>query len=301
MKHATSISELEIFVKVAETGSLSKAAESLGVTPSAVSRSVAKLEATLGIQLFRRTTRHVTLTDAGTLFFGRTRAILDDLGSAVDDMHAFRTVPQGMLRIACSVAFGCTQLMRLIGRYRSQYPTVDVHISLTDRRVNLAEGEFDIAIQITGHLDPACVARKIAPVRWVYCASPAYLEQHGTPAGLSDMQHHSCLVYPEITDHGHWSHQVGEETRMVPVRGTIQANSSLPLLFAALYGYGIACLPTYIATPYLAEGSLVSIFDDFPIQRDAYALYAMYFPNRYANPMIRTFIDFLLEHAPELD
>lgn len=296
MRNSTSLSQLVIFAKIAETGSLSKAAKDLNITPSAVSKSLTMLESQIGVLLVKRTTHQSTLTAYGRAFFKKVSGILDDMENALDEARSFKEYPKGRLRLTCSIAFGCSQLMEIVGRYMEVYPEVDVQVVLDDRFANLGEEKFDIALRITSDKNWPYSARKLAPIQWIYCASPAYLAQHGTPCCPDDLilpGKHRCLVYPEMTQHGAWTYWYEGELQEVQVHGGLECNSSLALVTAALNHKGIACLPTYVASGYVLDGKLEILFPSYRAA-SVHTLYAMYFQSRYTNPLIRTFIDFIV-------
>jgi DNA-binding transcriptional LysR family regulator len=292
MKNLASLSQIMVFTRIAETGSLSAAARDLNVTPSAVSKSLAQLEERLGILLIKRTTRSMTLTEGGRALLQRTAAILDNFEEALDETHQFRSQPMGPLRLTSSVAFGCAQLSSIIGRFIEVFPHVQANISLDDRCVNLAEENYDVALRITASTDWGYAARRLASIHWVYCAAPGYLERHGRIETPEDLARHHCLVYPAMTLDGAWTFQRGEEVRHVKVQGRLVSNSSLALLAATLEQHGVACLPTYAVAGNIVAGDLAIVL---PHYRAAitHTLYAMYFRSKYANPATRGFIDFI--------
>ena len=298
MRHSTSLSRLEIFVRAAELGSLSKAARVLGVTPSAVSKGLAQLEAELGATLLKRTTRRLSLTEVGTVMLERASAILRDTDAAITAAMQFRR-PGGVLRVTCSVAFGCTQVSRLLRAFSEAYPDIDVVLTLEDRCVDLSQEDFDVALRITARQDWTDPARKLAPIRWVYCASPGYLDQHPAVTVPQDLTHHACLLYPEMTGGADWGFvREGQEDApplSVAVHGRVVSNSSLALAEMALDGCGIACLPDYVAGPHLASGRLRRVLPQYRA-RTEHTLYAMYYRSRFSNPAVRVFIDFMAEH-----
>lgn len=297
MKNFASLPQLIIFAKVAETGSLSKAAQELNITPSAVSKSLTLFESRMGVLLVKRTTRNTALTEHGQSFFRRVASILRDVEQALDELDSFKLHPKGILRVTCSTAFGSIQLMSLVGRYMDMYPEVDVHVSLDDRHANLGEEKFDLALRITTATDWNYTARKLAQVKWIYCASPNYLDAHGRPTSIEDIFQsgkHRFLAYPTMDARGSWIQwQEGELRHQVKVDGGSDCNSSLALMVATLNGTGIACLPTYIASSSVIDNKLEFLFSVERPENDQ-TLYAMYFQSRYTNPLIRTFIDFLV-------
>jgi len=294
MKPVTSLNQFVVLAKIAETGGLSSAARELGMTPSAVSKSLALLEEQLGVSLVRRTTRAVTLTTHGKLFFQRVSRILADVEDALDEVGDLRNRTKGDLHVSCSIAFGCTQLVGIVSRYRQAYPEVNVHISLDDRLVNLGEENIDVALRITDATDGPYAARRLAQIRWVYCATPAYLDRHGRPQSPHDLkeQGHQLLVYPAMTRGGAWTYWHDGVLERIKVNPSLECNSSLALLNFTLAHQGIACLPNYVASKYIHEGEIEVILPDYRAASE-HTLYAMYFQSRYKNPLIRTFVDFI--------
>lgn len=299
VKDLASISQLMIFSKIVETQSLTKAASKLGITPSAVSKSLAQLEERVGTMLVRRTTRSVALTEHGKSFFEGTAKLLNDIGDVVEGARKLHAKPAGQLTISCSIAFGVTRLAPLVTRYCELYPEVVPMISLEDRHVKLAEDTADIALRITALTDWPYPARKLAPIHWIYCASPQYLQRFGTPGDPGELADHRCLVYRAMTMNGAWSFRKTNEIRDVQVKGAILSNSSSLIFEAAKHGQGIACLPTYLVADSVLSGQLQPVLPEYRSGM-SHTLYAMYFHGRHSNPCIRTFIDFLADEiGPE--
>lgn len=292
MKNLASLTQIMMFTRIAETGSLSAAARELNVTPSAVSKSLAQLEERLGVLLIKRTTRSMTLTAGGKALLQRTATILETFEEALDETHQFRSHPTGSLRLTSSVAFGCAQLSSITGRFIEAYPDVRANISLDDRCVNLAEEDYDIALRITASTDWGYAARKLAPIHWVYCAAPGYLKRHGRIDDPEDLRAHDCLVYPAMTLNGAWTFQRGKDVRHVRVQGRLVSNSSLALLAAARDERGVACLPTYAVADTILAWDLEIVLPQY-CSAITHTLYAMYFRSKYANPATRAFIDFI--------
>lgn len=294
MRNLASLSQLMVFARIAETGSLSAAARELNVTPSAVSKSLTQLEERLGILLIRRTTRSMMLTEGGRALMQHTATILDSLDEALNETSQFRSYPAGPLLLTSSVAFGCAQLSSILGRFIEASPQVQVNISLDDRCVDLAEENYDVALRITASTMWNLASRRLAPIHWVYCAAPGYLERHGRIESPDDLASHRCLVYPAMTLDGAWTFQRGNEVRHVKVEGCMISNSSLALLAATREQHGVACLPTYVVADDILSGKLQVVLPDY---RSAitHTLYAMYFRSKYTNPTIRGFIDFIAD------
>lgn len=302
MKLTSSLNQFIVLAKIAETGGLSSAARELGMTPSAVSKSLSLLEEQLGVLLVRRTTRAVTLTTHGKMFFQRVSRILADVEDALDEVGDLRSQTKGDLHISCSIAFGCSQLVGIISRYKERYPDVNIHISLDDRLVNLGEENIDIALRITDATDGPYAARMLTQIRWVYCATPQYLEQHGRPQKPQDLkpQNHQLLIYPAMTNGGAWTYWHKGTVEQIKINASLECNSSLALLNFTLAHQGIACLPTYVADKHIKNGEIEVLFPDYQAA-SLHTLYAMYFQSRYKNPLIRTFVDFIRDDLKDCD
>jgi DNA-binding transcriptional LysR family regulator len=294
MRTFASLSQLMVFAKIAETGSLSNAAREMNLTPSAVSKSLAQLEERIGVLLIKRTTRSLSLTEHGRAFLERTAALLSEAEETFAEASGFRSEPRGTLKITTSMAFGYAQAPGLIGRYMQRFPDVVTRVVLDDRFVNLSEQDIDVALRITASNDWTYAARKLADIHWVYCASPAYIERHGPLTRPQELERHRCLVYPAMTMNGAWTFREQGRIHEVPIRGNLISNSSLILLEAAIDGQGVACLPTYIVAKSIVDGRLRVVLPAFRAAV-SHTLYAMYFQRRYSNPLIRSFVDFAAE------
>lgn len=299
MNTSISLKHLEFFIKIVDCGGLSEAATQLNVSPSAVSKSLAAMEDTLGTSLIKRTTRSITLTDAGHYLFSRATKLLKELNETLNTTSGYYYRPQGELRITCSIAFGYSRLVNLVDKYRIQYRDVNLYIDLNDNFVNLNETDFDIALRISTTPPQNYAMRKLAPILWAYCASPGYLAKKGLPLRRTDLVNHDCLVYPgltpviKVTDEQDRLHQL-----KLPV--PIQANSSLVLLKSVLEDQGVAYLPTYLIGDHIRKEEITPLMLDGTITCETHALYALYFPSKYSNPKVRSFIDFLVEELGTL-
>ncbi len=298
MKNLASLTQISIFARIAELRSLSAAARELGISPSAVSKSLAQLEEQLGVLLVKRTTRSLTLTDSGRVIFERANNILADLEFTLDAARQCQ-VPQGTLRLTCSMAFGSFQLTPLVGSYLERHPKASASVSLEDKLTNLVEDNCDLAIRITAKTDASYAARKLATIHWVYCAAPSYLNGSAHIRSPGDLAKHRCLIYPVMTADGTWTFLGKGDLQHIPVRPTLECNSSLGLREAAMRGYGIACLPTYLVATDIVRGDLGIVLPEY---RPAitHTLYAMYYRSKYANILVRSFIDYLVDEIGEI-
>lgn len=295
---SATLTQINIFVKIAESGSLSAAARELHLTPSAVSKNLSQLEERLGVLLIKRTTRSLVLTDIGKAFLEKSHALISDAEETMNAIRQFST-PTGVLRISCSVSFGCSHIVPLINSYCEKYPDVLCDIFLDDHCVNLNEEDIDIAFRITSKSDWAYAARKIADINWIYCASPTYISTHSEQIqDPKDISQHDCLVNPSMLIEGGWSFKKDTQHQIINVKGKIASNSSIILKDAAIKHQGIACLPTYVAYTDILNGNLKIVFPEYTCGK-SHTLYAMYYPSKFNNPLIRTFIDFSCKHFGE--
>ncbi|OZI72293.1 LysR family transcriptional regulator [Bordetella genomosp. 12] len=283
---------MQVFVEVADRGSLSAAATQLDMSRAMVSRYLAELEEWVGVRLLHRTTRRLSLTPAGAETLPRCRRMLDMVGDMHEAVATPEAAPKGLLRMSASPSFGNSQLVAVVADFVRRYPGTAVDLLLVDRLVNLVEERVDLAVRITNDVDPSLIARRLADCRSVVCASEAYLSQRGVPARAEDLAFHNCLTH---SYHGHslWRFLRAGETVDVPVSGSITANEAQVLMAAALRGAGIALLPTYLAAPEIAAGRLRAILGDSEPQ--VLGIYAVYASRRQMPLVLRTMLDFLVE------
>ena len=284
---------MRVFTAVVDAGSFASAADKLDLSRGMATRYVNQLEAHLGIRLLNRTTRKLSLTEAGADYYQRSTQIL----SMVEDSEAAAarqvSVPRGTLRVATSVAFGVLQMGSAVTAYLKRYPRLHVDVALNDRVVDLVEEGFDLAIRIGPRVDPGLVARKIAGMRIVVCASPAYLKNHGTPKDPAQLAKHNCLTYSYSSQESNWPFVRKTVERTVVVSGNLRANNGNVLVSAAMEGLGIIRQPAFVVADALRKKTLVPVLPDW--SAGEHAVSAVY-PNRqYLPPKVRTFIDFLAE------
>jgi DNA-binding transcriptional LysR family regulator len=288
------LASLEAFARVAETKSFTAAAKRLNISKSLVSRQVAALESELGLRLFQRTTRALTLTEAGRNYYPSVARILADLEEARLSVTQLQTAPRGLLRVNAPVSFATAHLTPAVPDFLSLFPEVEIELTLNDRYVDLVEEGYDVAIRV-GHLvDSSLVARRLAPARRAVAASPAYLAEAGTPETPDDVVHHQCLRYSLLDPAQEWRF-VGPGNRPWPVevRGRMRSNNADALRGAALKGLGLVSLPTFIIGGDLQAGTLVSVLTAFTPQDSG--IHAVYPHSRHLSPKTRAFVDFLAE------
>ena len=291
---------LEVFAKVAATGSFSAAGRALGLSQTMVTKHIAALEARLGIKLFHRSTRRLSITEAGRLYLESAERILADVEAADSAVAADRFEPRGVLRLNAPVSFGTRQIAPLLSAFARQHPQVTIELGLIDRFVNLAEEGWDLAIRIGSLSDSSLIARRIAPCRTVVCAAPSYLATHGTPRVVADLSQHNCLGYTlsQRSNAGRWIFGANVMTE-VQVSGNLRANNGDALRAAAVAGQGIIYQPTFIVADDLRAGTLVKLTLDQPTE-ELGGIYAVYLPDRNPPAKVRAFIDFVAQYfAPE--
>jgi len=287
------LAAIEAFVKVAEAQSFSEAARRLRTSKSVVSRQVAKLEADLGARLFHRTTRAMTLTEAGRGYFERASRILGDLDDANRSVSQLQSAPRGLLRVNAPMSFGFQHLAPALADFLARYPEVEVDMTLNDRFVDIVDEGFDVAVRIGTLVDSSYVARKLAPIRRVICASPEYLHARGTPASPDDLRAHECLSNSNLATAREWRFVTPEgRPWSVETRGRLSANNGDALKAAAMRGLGLVNLPTFFVGDELKAGKLVTVLDAF-IAQDL-TLNAIYPQSRHLSPKVRAFVDFLV-------
>lgn len=281
---------MRLFVRVAEMGSFAAVANQMNVARSVVTRQVAALEAHLGTKLIARSTRRLSLTSAGAGYLEKCREILGLVEAAESGLNDDRQAPRGHIRITLPLSFGIRQLMPLFGDFMAANPEIALELDFNDRRANLIEGGFDLAIRITDRLEPGDVARKIGGSRGIIAAAPDYLARHGRPQHPQDLLDHECFGYLLATRPS-WSFFVDGELQWFPVTGRLQANSGDALLAAAIQGLGVVRAPTFIAEQAVRDGRLEILLPAYPTLE--LGIYAVFPSNRYVPHRVRTLVDFL--------
>lgn len=286
--------DLQAFVAVVEAGSFTAAADRLNSDKSAVSRRVSALEDRLGVQLMRRTTRSLTITDTGSSFYQRSARILADLEEAESAVAQEHGDLRGNLRVALPLSFGVHHMGTPLAEFRKRHPAVDLDLDLSDRYVDLMQDGFDVAIRIGPQRDSSLIARRIFESRLILCASKDYIEAHGEPASPDELIDHNCLVYTGSADPNTWVYedQNGSQ-RAVSVRPAMSANSGDILMQAAADGLGVTLQPTFIAHSFINDGRLLPLMTD--VSWPTAVGYTVYPPTRHLSYRVREFISFLAE------
>jgi DNA-binding transcriptional LysR family regulator len=291
---------LEVFVKVSALGSLSAAGRALGMSQTMVTKHMAALEARLGAKLFHRSTRRLSITEAGRNYLEASERILGDIEAADAAVAADRVEPRGVLHLNAPVAFGTRQIAPLLSEFAQRYPLVTVELGLNDRLVDLADEGWDLAIRIGSLINSSLIARRIAPCRTVVCAAPSYLAARGRPRTVSSLAEHNCLGYTlsNVTGVDRWVFGTKGDV-IVSVSGNLRANNGEALRTAAIAGQGLAYLPTFIVADDLRAGTLVALDIDHPTVEFG-GIYSVFMPDRHPAAKVRAFIDFIANRfAPE--
>ncbi len=284
---------MAVFAHVVEGGSFSAAARRLGMSRSAVSKAVAKLEKALGARLLNRSTRHLSMTEVGAAFAEHCTRVLGEALQAEQAVSSLHGQPRGVLKVAASVAFGTLHVAPALADLLDRFPGLDIDMTIGDRPVDLAEEGYDVVVRVARELPPNLVARRLAPVRRKLCATPGYFARYGVPHIPQDLSRHNCLDYTHSGEQGLWRFTGPQGDIAVPVSGRLRINDDEALSQAVLRGLGLALLPTFIVGRDIQAGRLRAVLSEYiPVEQHVYALYL---PTRHLPAKVRAFIDFLLE------
>jgi DNA-binding transcriptional LysR family regulator len=278
------------FVYVAENESFTLAAKKMDISTAQVSRQISALEKRLNIKLFYRTTRKVSLTEEGRIFYQHCRGVLDGLDAAERAVTNLQSKPQGKIKLTAPVTYGEQQVLPLVNDFMKQYGDIEISVFLSNQQVSLVEDGYDLAIRVGKLSDSSMMAKKLGSRTNFICASPDYLDKQGIPHSLSELNQHSCLL--GTLDYWHFK-EAGKE-KNIRVKGRIRYNSGYGLVDAALKGLGIVQLPDYYVQNHIASGELMTLLDKYREPEEG--VWAVYPQNRHLSPKIRLFVDYLAEH-----
>jgi DNA-binding transcriptional LysR family regulator len=278
------------FVAVSETQSFSKAAKMLGVSTAQVSRQISALEQRLKVKLFYRTTRKVSLTQEAQQFYQHCRHLLDSLDTAEQAITNLQAIPQGKIKMTAPVTYGEQKILPLVNDFVALHEDIEITTELTNHRVDLIDGGFDVAIRLGQLQDSSLIAKQLSQRSNYVCASAAYLKKYGEAHSLSELKHHNCL----LGTRDYWRFVEQGKEKNLRVKGNLRCNSGVALVDAALKDIGIVQLPDYYLQSYIESGQLVTILDQF--REPAEGIWAVYPQNRYLSPKIRLLIDHLIKH-----
>ena len=285
--------QIEVLVEVVRSGSFVGAAEVLGMSKAAVSRHIGELEARLGVRLLQRTTRRLSLTEAGQIFHARSKDILDSVSESEDEISTQTGTASGQLRISAPVTFGVRHLAPLWGEFRRRHPKVTLDITLADRVVDLIEEGYDLAIRIGRLSSSTLVSRRLAITRMVLCAAPDYLAAHGTPRHPHELAGHEILAYSYWSDKDEWRFDGPEGAVSVRTQPCLSSNSGDTCRAAALACQGVILQPSFLVDTDLAAGTLVELMPEY--RAVELGIYAVYPTRKHVPAKVRALLDFLGE------
>ena len=277
------------FVSVAENESFTLASKKLAISTAQVSRQISALESRLNIKLFYRTTRKVSLTEEGRLFYQHCRSVLDGLDAAERAITNLQSKPQGKIKLTAPITYGEKEILPLVNNFIEQYRDVEVSAYLSNRKIDLVEEGYDLAIRLGRLSDSSMMAKKLGTRSNFVCASAKYLETHGTPHSVSELNKHNCLL--GTLDYWHFS-ESGKE-KSIRVSGRLRYNNGYSLTDAALKGLGIVQLPDYYVQQHIDNGELISLLDNYRAPDEG--IWAVYPQNRHLSPKISLLVDYLTE------
>jgi len=286
---------MEVFTRVAELGSFTKAAERMDMAPASVSAAVQNLEAHLGVRLFTRTTRKINLTDDGRAYLERSLRVLAEIEETESALKQTQTNPQGKLRVEIPTGLGHMYVTPALPAFSARYPDMQVVMTLNDRFVDLTEEEVDVILRIGELSDSTMVARRLYEARFICCASPDYLKRHGAPRDPQELAQHNCIGYfsASLGRSARWNFKRDGTPYTHAPTGTLHVNNSEAVVDLALAGVGIICMLETSLFRVIREGRLVPVLPDWETQ--SMPVSALYWPSRHLSAKVRVFIDFIAE------
>ena len=288
------LTDIAVFVRVVERGSFTLAADDLDLSRAVVSKYLSRLEERLGARLLNRTTRRLSLTEAGAALFEASRGALERIEEAEAAVAQLQSEPRGRLRVSAPMSFGILHLGPALAEFARRHPRVTLDVRLDDRFVNLVEEGVDVAVRIGNLTDSSLVARKLATTKAVACASPGYLAEHGEPETPEDLASHNCLVYSYLSTANVWRF-TSPDGREIPVavNGTFRINNGIVLAEAAVAGHGILVSPSFYVAELLRSGRLKRILGLYRLRE--LGIHAVYPQRGHVPPKVRAFVDFLAQ------
>jgi len=285
---------MRVFAQVAEAKSFSAAADKLGMSKSLASRHVSALEGALAVKLLNRSTRKLSLTEAGAVFYEHCARIVQEAERAEERLTRTQSEPAGLVRVTAAQAFAVRHVLPALPEFYQRYPKIRIELSCGNRAIDLGDERFDLGIRVS--FDPAqhLVARKLAANRSVLCAAPEYLKRRGTPRRVEDLHKHDCVLFPPLALNGRWTLRRGGRKFTVQVAGALETDDMDAVGTAVAAGLGIGILPVYMAADDLRQGRLVPLLRQFQVVPES-AIYLVYLPNLTLPSRVRVLIDFLLE------
>lgn len=279
------------FVRVADTSSFTHAAEKLGLTRSAVGKSIARLEENLATRLVHRTTRSVSLTEEGRLFYDHALRILCEVDDAEATLAERNQIPKGRLRLDIPTAFGRLHVLPVLQRFLALWPELEADVTFSDDYCDLVSDGIDVAIRIGGPADSSLIRQVLAPHRFITCATPAYFQQHGIPRSIAELQNHKVIVFTYANASVPWRYQVEGEMRDIAVQGSLKLNNTEAIRDAALNNRGIVQLGEFLVGEDIKQGRLTPVLQE--LSREEMPITAVYPTRRHVSPKVRKFVEML--------
>lgn len=291
MDHLTA---LKVFRQAVELGSFAEASRRLGLSPAAISKNIGELETHLAARLLNRTTRRMSLTEAGSLYYAQVARILDDLAEADRSLGPLQDMPSGTLRVSAPVTLTLMGLSAAIPGFLDRHPGLSLDLNMEDRRIDIVKEGYDLAIRGSDRLeDSSLIARKLMTLHHVVCASPGYFERFGVPREPDDLQRHNCIKFTLSGHVDDWEFRLGDRVVRVPVTGRYRVSSSLAVRDALRAGIGLSLIPRLYVGEDLEQGRLRTVLDDWsPVETSVYAVYPS---RRFIDAKLRAFLDFLVD------
>ncbi len=291
------LNNMQVFCRIVELGTFAAVAREMNLSAMMISKYLSQLEESLGVTLLNRTTRHMNLTEAGEVYYSRSKQLLDDFLELDEYTAQLGRNVKGTLKISAPIDFGGLYMVPAIDAYQQENPDVKILMTLHNSRANLMEGNFDLSILVTDSLDLGVVARKIAETRLCTYASPGYLAKYGEPRHIDDLSGHRCLHYMDTPHRDYWVFKVNGEETKIKTNWHFASNNGRALCQAAALGMGITQAPALSVANHLEQGKLVEILQDYRIP--SLAIYATYLQRRFLPAKLTTFVNFLLHYFAE--
>lgn len=285
---------MRVFAQVVEAKSFSAAADKLGMSKSLASRHVSALERGLSVKLLNRSTRRLSLTEAGAVYYEHCARVVQEAELAEQRLTRTQTEPAGLVKVTAVPAFAVRHVLPAVGEFYRRYPKIQVKLFCSNRAIDLGDEGFDLGIRVSSNPPANLVARKLAANRGVLCAAPAYLERRGTPRRLEDLRTHECVLFPVLAPKGVWTLRRAGRKHSVQVAGALETDDMDVVRAAVAAGLGIGALPLYMVADALKRGELVPLFRQFQVVPES-AIYLVYLPNRTLSSRVRALIEFLVE------
>ena len=291
------LNNIQVFCRIVELGTFTAVAREMHLSAMMISKYMAQLENSLGVALLNRTTRQISLTEAGEIYYYRSKQLIDDFSELDETTAQLGRHVKGTLKISAPIDFGGLYMVPAIDAYQRKYPDVKILMTLHNSHVDLSKGSFDLSILVTDSLDLGVVARKIAKTRLCTYASPDYLAEYGKPDHIDQLSSHRCLHYIDTPHKDYWLFNIGKEEIKIKPNWHFASNNGRALCQAAALGLGITQAPEISAANYVAQGKLIEILQDFRIS--SLAIYAIYLQRRFLPVKLTTFVDFMVKYFAE--